>query len=276
MSKVMDGSRSFAKDIKPCRRKATARAEDKKRKELQVGWFHAIRVTVFDSLYLPSGIVSSLYDRWYGPLPDRLYQYITEHAQRGNPDSAMSAFDRFNNERQWTWCLGPAKAKIIGHIIKERQPLACLELGTFVGYSAINAARNLPKGARYICVEPNEQYAKVCRKIVEFTGLDDTIHIMEGYSHDVIKQLGAQPQKAEFDFFFFDHQKSVYKSDLLLMEKENLIRPGNVVIADNVITSGAPDYLEYVRSSPKYRSEFIESPLQNTALMDGLEISVMV
>lgn len=48
---------------------------------------------------------------------------------------------------------------------------------------------------------------------------------------------------------FLDHYKPAYTTDLKLAEELNLIRPGTVLCADNVIKPGNPPYLEYVRSS---------------------------
>ncbi|KAL9025644.1 MAG: hypothetical protein Q9180_007628 [Flavoplaca navasiana] len=48
---------------------------------------------------------------------------------------------------------------------------------------------------------------------------------------------------------FLDHYKPAYTSDLKLCEHLNLVTPGTVLAADNVIKPGNPPYLEYVRSS---------------------------
>lgn len=37
------------------------------------------------------------------------------------------------------------------------------------------------------------------------------------------------------------------------LERSKLLHVGSVILADNVITPGAPDYLAYVQASPHYR-----------------------
>jgi catechol O-methyltransferase len=50
-----------------------------------------------------------------------------------------------------------------------------------------------------------------------------------------------------------------------------------VVIADNIIMPGAPGYLEYVRSHPKFSSKLRESHLEyNENTKDGIEISTRI
>ncbi|KAI3370420.1 hypothetical protein L3Q82_025191 [Scortum barcoo] len=62
-----------------------------------------------------------------------------------------------------------------------------------------------------------------------------------------------------------------------LEEKEcGLLRKGSILLADNVICPGTPDYLEYVRSSPKYKSQYFKSHLEYTKVEDGLEKSVFL
>lgn len=46
-----------------------------------------------------------------------------------------------------------------------------------------------------------------------------------------------------------------------------------MVLADNVLCPGAPDYLNYIRSSLKYSSRFYKAHLEYTRVPDGLERS---
>lgn len=55
-----------------------------------------------------------------------------------------------------------------------------------------------------------------------------------------------------------------------------LLRKGSILLADNVICPGTPDYLEYVRNSPRYESKYFKSHLEYTKVEDGLEKSVFL
>ncbi|KAG7251835.1 hypothetical protein CRUP_017354, partial [Coryphaenoides rupestris] len=59
-------------------------------------------------------------------------------------------------------------------------------------------------------------------------------------------------------------------------DKCGLLRVGSVLLADNVICPGTPDYLEYVRSSPRYESRYYRSHLEYTKVEDGLEKSIFL
>ncbi|XP_786121.2 catechol O-methyltransferase [Strongylocentrotus purpuratus] len=243
----------------------------------QLTWAQYLYSQYLNFFYIPDGgVLKRLCDRWYGRLTDRIYQYVTEHAQRGDPDSIIKALDRFNREQQWTFCLGDEKGHIVRKIVQKTKPKTCLELGTFIGYSAINAARELPEGSRYLCVEPDETRAATARKLIEFAGLQDVVQVIKGFSTKVIPNLKDEFDIASFDYVFIDHVKSLYKPDLILLEEHQLLKAGTVVVADNIVIPGSPAYIEYVRNSPKYESEYFASVLAYTNLPDGIEKSTFV
>jgi catechol O-methyltransferase len=65
--------------------------------------------------------------------------------------------------------------------------------------------------------------------------------------------------------YFIDHWKDLYLSDFRLIESTpGLTHSGTVVIADNCLTPGCPDYVDYVRNkSERVReSEWIETELE--------------
>ena len=77
-----------------------------------------------------------------------------------------------------------------------------------------------------------------------------------------------------FDFVFLDHWKDVYRRDVGLIEETGLLRPGTVLLADNVIRPGAPDYLKYMETSEKYHTERIYTKVQYSDLEDALAKSI--
>ena len=78
------------------------------------------------------------------------------------------------------------------------------------------------------------------------------------------------------DFVFIDHWNDLYVRDLKLLEAHGLLRKGTVIMADNLIFPGAPDYREYVQSSEKYDTELIMSILDYTDEEDALGKSVFL
>lgn len=78
------------------------------------------------------------------------------------------------------------------------------------------------------------------------------------------------------DFLFIDGLPREYLQ--YLQAAEPYLAPGAVVVADNAgvfAEGGLKPYLEYVRSSGQYESQFVPSTLEwRDDVPDGLEVSV--
>jgi len=98
--------------------------------------------------------------------------------------------------------------------------------------------------------------------------------VINGLAETIFPELKTKYNISTVDFVFMDHWKHHYKNDLLRLEKEDLLDQGSVIAADNVIFPGAPDYLEYVRNSPLYKSVFHPGKVEYTSIDDGIEESV--
>ncbi|KAL7406977.1 hypothetical protein ABVT39_001056 [Epinephelus coioides] len=169
-----------------------------------------------------------------------------------------------------------AAGSILDSVVSEVNPATVLELGTYCGYSTVRIASLLPPHGKLITLEFNPDYAAIARQVIAWAGLEDKVHLVEGASGDWIPKMKEQFGVKSFDLIFLDHWKDRYLPDAKLMEECNLLRKGSVLLADNVICPGTPDYLEFVRSSPRYKSQYFKSHLEYTRAEDGLEKSVFL
>jgi catechol O-methyltransferase/protein arginine N-methyltransferase 5 len=104
----------------------------------------------------------------------------------------------------------------------------------------------------------------VARELVNYAGFGDVVEILEGAGServgDVKTRVGAGRVA---DMLFMDHCKECYLPDLKLMEAAGLVGDGTVIVADNVIYPGAPDFLEYVDTSRgRYRTTLLEAAFE--------------
>jgi len=173
-------------------------------------------------------------------------------------------------ERSFIPVIGPKKGKILDDAVKKAKPKLILEVGTFIGYSAIRMAWVMPQGGRIITLEINKASAEKAKKNIERVGFSDKIHIIVGDARKIIPKFDGV-----FDLIFLDAEKSDYLTYLKLVEGK--LRKGSVIVADNagVFAKEMADYLSYVRTSGRYRSKYHESTLEfNDDIKDGVEVSV--
>lgn len=176
-------------------------------------------------------------------------------------------------KRQSLPSIGPVKGEILRNIISKYKPKTILEIGTLHGYSAILMADMLPDDGKLITIEKDTNLFSITMKNVEDAGLS---HIIEVINEDGLKGI-LLLQKQKFDLMFLDAIKSEYLKYLKLAEENNLLSDRVVVVADNVLVyaNEMQDYLQYVRTSGRYKSQPTETTLEFTKnVKDALEVSV--
>jgi predicted O-methyltransferase YrrM len=126
---------------------------------------------------------------------------------------------------------------------------------------------------KLITIEIDKNLADIARKNIAKAGLSNKIDVISGNALEVIPTLTGY----KFDLIFLDAAKSEYLQYLRLLEEKHLMKKDSVVVADNVILyeNEMKDYLEYVRSSDRYKSQTTETTLEfNKNVKDALEISL--
>ncbi|XP_078524055.1 catechol O-methyltransferase-like isoform X1 [Lissotriton helveticus] len=204
----------------------------------------------------------------------RILDYVLKNAVKGDPQSVLDTIDKYCYEKEWAMNVGDEKGSILDKILVETNPSMCLELGAYCGYSAVRIAQLLKPGSRLISVDINAANLVVAKQTVEHAGLQDKVQFVEGPSNEVIPQLKKKYEVDTFDFVFIDHFKDAYTSDTQLLETCGLLKKGSVLVADNVIWPGAPEFLEYVRTSGRYDCTNYPSHVEYSKNEDALEKAV--
>ncbi len=138
--------------------------------------------------------------------------------------------------------VGRAKARIIRRLIDRRRPKRALEIGSFLGYSAILIAGSLPAGGRLTCIEVNELLAWLVSANAKAAGLGGRVKVVTG---DALRAIPLLPGR--FDFALIDAAKDDYLDYLRQLEPK--LVPGAVIVADNtgIFRREVASYLTYVR-----------------------------
>ncbi|PHH88513.1 hypothetical protein CDD83_7435 [Cordyceps sp. RAO-2017] len=170
---------------------------------------------------------------------------------RGSPAKVLAAIDDYARTKRYLMNVGQDKGAIVSRLIASARPRLVVELGGYVGYSAIllGSALRSCGGQRYLSLERNPEFAAVASSLVHLAGLGAVVDVVVGATADSLRRLHAERRLGRIDLLFLDHYKPAYLPDLKLCEQLGLIGPGSVLAADNVIKPGNPPYLEYVRGS---------------------------
>ncbi|KAK7678871.1 hypothetical protein QCA50_018174 [Cerrena zonata] len=162
---------------------------------------------------------------------------------KGNPIKVLEKIDEFSLTQSFLMNIGKVKGKMITDIIEKEKPKTLVEIGGYIGYSAIF-----------------EKFADIARKLIDLAGLSHKVRIIVGKAHHNLVSFESELTRktgdyVSVDFVFIDHWWVQYVPDFRVLESLNLIRPGTVIVADNIWNPppGAPDYLRYVKGSPQDR-----------------------
>ncbi|TKR55826.1 O-methyltransferase [Allopusillimonas ginsengisoli] len=131
--------------------------------------------------------------------------------------------------------VAPTQGKLLNLLVRLHGSQRILEIGTLAGYSAIWLARALGSGGSLVSLEGNSLHARLSRQNIESAGLSGIVEVMVGAAIDSLDRLieqGTEP----FDFVFIDADKE--NNDIYLGRVLQLLKPGAVIIADNVVRKG--------------------------------------
>ena len=129
--------------------------------------------------------------------------------------------------------VSPSQGRLLQLLARSHGARRILELGTLAGYSTIWLARALPPGGRLVTLEREPAHAAVARANLERAGVADRVELRVGPALETLPQLAGE----RFDLAFLDADKA--STDLYLERVLELLRPGGLLIADNVVRGGA-------------------------------------
>jgi catechol O-methyltransferase len=210
--------------------------------------------------------------RGEAPRTERALARVRERARRGDPESVLAVLDAFGRHEAFLMNGGDRKGLILDREVQRTRPARALEIGAFCGYSAVRIARLLaPHGGRLTSIEASPANAEVARQVVEFAGLSASVDLRVSKAEEVLPQLAPT---GPYDLIFIDHWKDLYLPDLRRIEGLGLLRPGSVVIADNIGLFDSRAYLDHVRASGLYTSVHHPSTVEyRDAIPDAVEVS---
>jgi len=151
-------------------------------------------------------------------------------------------------------------------MIESRKAQRGVEVGSAFGFGAINMGIGFERtGGHLWTIDIDPAMVKACTANLEKVGLEKTVTAVEG---DALKVLASL--EGEYDFVFIDAKKDDYFKYLKAIEPK--LKPGAVIVADNVIKSAGAmkDFLDYIQTSPNYETVIIRASMDKG---DGMSVS---
>ncbi|MCX8999691.1 class I SAM-dependent methyltransferase [Rhizobiaceae bacterium BDR2-2] len=138
--------------------------------------------------------------------------------------------------------IGPDTGRFLNTLARGLRAPTILEIGTSFGYSSIwlaEAAR--AAGGRLVSMELHGYKSAHAREMAGRAGLAGQVAFRVGNALELIGSMEERP-----DLVFLDCWKDLYAPCLeVLLPK---LRPGAVIVADNILRPGGPEIQRYVQA----------------------------
>ncbi|KAF2664850.1 S-adenosyl-L-methionine-dependent methyltransferase [Microthyrium microscopicum] len=212
-----------------------------------------------------------------------LLAFIESHQQldeiKGSPEKMLATMDEYSRNTDFLISIGPHKSGVLVDLLEKEEPKVIVELGGYLGYSAILFANTLREmhGAdaefHVWSLELDPKFASIADKLIEIAGLSKYISVVVGPAEENLKKLLDKSDISKIDLLFLDHVEKLYQEHFELCRSLGLFKEGTVIAADNVVRPGAPEYRTFVRADPSLSSIGIEGLIQPGDLYDEIEIT---
>ena len=172
-------------------------------------------------------------------------------------------------ERENIPIISPDVAQFLHFMIRLKQPTSILEVGTAIGYSTIWMAKAAGPETMIKTIELNQDRAYEAWLNFKEVGIEEQVDNIVGDALDMISHLDTN-----FDLIFIDAAKGQYP--IFFEDAIDLLNPGGVIIADNVLLNGwvanneliphrrkntmvnrMTEYIERVMNHPKLTSSIV-------------------
>lgn len=153
-----------------------------------------------------------------------------------------------------TWAVAREVAEKLHALVLEYKPKHIVEVGTSLGYSTLwlaEAAREY--GGKILTIEHEQTKIAKTQKLFDELDYQNTVTLVHADAKQILQSLDTP-----IDFLFLDALKREY-TEYLKLAKKNM-HTGSLLLADDVVTwkRKVEDFLEYVESSGKYKSQVFE------------------
>lgn len=158
-------------------------------------------------------------------------RYATEHSSPPAAVLSEIAARTAAEEPDAGMMIGALGGTLLEMLVHATSAERVLEIGTYVGYSAISMARALPPGGRIVSLEFDPEHAAIARRNIEAAGYSDRVEVIEGAAIETLKTL-----EGPFQVVLIDADKGSYCDYLDAVIP--MLADHGIIAADNTLWQG--------------------------------------
>ncbi|RDA85433.1 hypothetical protein CP532_1516 [Ophiocordyceps camponoti-leonardi (nom. inval.)] len=172
---------------------------------------------------------------------NKVLEYAYSHSTALPPTLTQYHSSAVANREDSEMLSSNAQSQLHGFLARAIGAKKVLEVGVYVGYSAMAWAYAVGPGGKVTGLESDEGFAAIARGAFEERGLGN-VEVVVGNAAETLPKLNPSEP---YDIVFLDADKPGYIGYLETLlgkslpgSSSRLLRPGALIIADNVLRSG--------------------------------------
>ena len=164
------------------------------------------------------------------PIDDALAAHLDRFATV--PDELAGLYRDMEGDEWAQMMTHPELGALLEILVRATGGRSVLEIGTFVGTSSGWMARGLDPHGHIDTLEADPARADRAEAFFASAGLADRITVRRGPASETLPSLAP----GAYDLCYIDADKTGYPA--YLVEAVRLVRPGGLIVADNVLSGG--------------------------------------
>lgn len=133
--------------------------------------------------------------------------------------------------------ISPDQGQFMAMLVKLIGAKRIIEVGVFTGYSSLSMAMAMPDDGRIYACDVSERFTRIAEEYWERARVSEKIELRLAPAIETLQKLVEEGHSGSFDLAFIDADKSNYGNYFELCLA--LLRPGGIVIVDNVLWGGS-------------------------------------
>lgn len=164
------------------------------------------------------------------PLDERLLDYVVRWSDP-LPEAVSMAMRRADELERSGMQLSADQALLVRFLLRLIGARRVLEIGTFLGFSALVMADAVGPEGQIVCLDQNAEWTQAAQEMWRQAGVSDRIELVLGDAHETIRNL-----EGEFDAVLIDADKGGYLD--YLEQVTPRLRSNGLLMVDNTLWSG--------------------------------------
>jgi caffeoyl-CoA O-methyltransferase len=164
-------------------------------------------------------------------IDEKIQDYVEKHTSQENKVLETLRRKTYEERSDKSMLSGFYQGRLLAMLSKMLAPRRILEIGTYMGYSALCLAEGLTEDGKIITLDVNEETNQIAKEFWAKSDLGSKIEARLGNALEIIPTLNET-----FDLVFIDADKQNYLNYYNLVFPK--LRIGGIVVADNVLWSG--------------------------------------